>query len=333
GTGPVVSHRYPALGTFQLTATVTDSLGATASSTVAITVAGVILTISLNRTSGDAPFAVSAAASVLGGTGTYNPVQWSWGDGTTSTGNPSNHTYASTVVGSVMIQGTTSDSAGQRANATASVKIAPAPLANLSALVPSAASPPVSVDFMLTVSGGTGNFTPLPLWSFGDGTSTRAANPTNHTYQLPGHYHVTVQTNDSLGAIAIGNAWVNLSTGGLAGGIGVGGGGGGQWVFTGVDNPDQAALALMGLVAISGLALLYRTQQTRSAAKAGAKAARPSPPSVRPGVRPVASGVRAPVRPVGAVQSTRPAGAGAPTPVRTWSPPPPPAAPPPPPVW
>ncbi|HYK92839.1 MAG TPA: PKD domain-containing protein [Thermoplasmata archaeon] len=335
GTGPVVAHTYATLGTYTLTATVTDSLGASAAATAVVKVAGVVLSITTNRTSGDAPFSVSAAATEVGGTGVYNPVQWAWGDGTTSTGSTANHTYAANVTGAVVIQAVTADSAGQKANASATVQIHPAPSVSLLVAISTPSSPPVSVNFSLHVTGGTGNYTPLPLWSFGDGTSTRASSPVNHTYQRPGHYLVTVQTNDSAGVVATGQAWVNISTGGLAGGVGLGGGGAAQWVFTGVDNPDQAALALMGLVAFSGLALLYRAQRTKLAAaeaKAARAAQRPAAPAAassapRPAVRMVrVTPAVPPARPSAPAVSSLPPG---------WSPPPPSAPPtnPSPPEW
>ncbi len=308
GSGPVVTHTYSNLGTYQLTATVRDSSGASAIDTVTVRVAGVVVNISVNRSSGDAPFSVSADASILGGTGAYQPVQWSWGDGSTSTGTPANHTYGANVTGAVVLRALVTDSANQAANSSQTLTIAPAPVASLADALPSSTAPPVSVNFTLTVAGGTGPYSTTPLWSFGDGTSTRAAGPLNHTFARAGHFLVSVQTNDSVGGVATASLWVNLSAGGLAGGVGLGGGGAGSWVFTGVDNPNQAALGLMGLIAISGLALLYHTERTRASKRAAS--ARPTVPAPRPAA--AAAGPRAgppmATRPPTAAPPARPSG-------------------------
>jgi PKD repeat protein len=320
GSGPVVVHEYTGLGTYSLTVRVTDSTGASATDSTTVLVEGVVVVVSVNRTAGDAPLTVGASASISGGTGIYRSVTWDWGDGSTSSGNPANHTYAANVTGTVTVQASATDSGGQSAVGAQAIAIAPSPVAVLAVTVPASASPPVAVNFTLEVTGGTGPFLSQPLWTFGDGTSTRAGATVNHTFSRPGHFEISVQTNDSVGTVVVGTAWVNLSTGGLAGGVGVGTGGP-SWVFTGVDNPDEAALALMGLVAMSGLAMLYRTRRLRAARPSTApRPARPGTPSVAPGPRsPAALPRPAPVD-----------GTGLPP---GWSPPPPPDAPRPPAGW
>ena len=275
GTGSSVTHTFTALGQFNVTVQVKDALGAVATAKLPVRVAGLLLTISLNRTGGDAPLAISGDVTIVGGTGRYNAVSWNWGDGTTSTGTPMNHSYAKTLSGSVTVSASVTDSGGASANATAKLTINPPPVENISSDYTTKELPPVNVNFTMVASGGSGVFSTMPLWNFGDGTTTRGPSPQNHTYQRAGHFLVTVVTNDSLGGVANQSVWLNVSGGAATSG---GGGTGGQvWTFTGVNSPDAAALALLGVMALSGLALLYRGHLRRAAAT---KAPKPSSPLV-----------------------------------------------------
>lgn len=274
-SGISVAHTFATLGLFNVSVSVADNTGTTASATTPVRTSGLLMSITLTPTTGDAPFTVTGDASIVGGDGRYNPVAWSWGDGSQSTGAPANHTYAASVVGSVTVSASVSDGAGATANASATVVISPPPRANLTSNLSSNALPPVDVNFTLAVSGGTGVYSTSPLWDFGDGSTTRGPSPRNHTYERPGHYLVTVSTNDSLGTVANASLWVNIS-GGAATSGGGGAGGGAQWGFTGVSDPDTAALALLGVMALSGLVLLYRGRLRRAkaaASKAGTAAA------------------------------------------------------------
>ena len=273
-SGQVAGHQYTKLGHYNVTVSVADALGVTASATSPVVVAGLQMSIVLNRTGGDAPLALGADASIVGGTGKYNPVHWTWGDGTTSTGAPANHTYAVTVVGPVQVQASVTDSAGATATASASLTISGPPAGNLTFSMPSNALPPVEVNFTFTAAGGSGGYSPTPLWSFGDSTTTRGPSPQNHTYAVAGHYRVYVLSNDSAGVPINVSTWVNVS-GGAATSGGGGGGGASSWTFSGVGNPDQAALGLLGLVGLSGLFLMWRDRQ-RKAAKAPASARPPT---------------------------------------------------------
>ena len=134
-SGSLASHDYASLGAFSLSVTALDSLGATASSTATITVEGLQVTVTANTTTGDAPFAVQVGASVVGGSGTYLPVAWTWGDGSTASGTTANHTYSPAVNGTLEIRATVTDSAGTSATGNLSVQILPPPAANLTVTV------------------------------------------------------------------------------------------------------------------------------------------------------------------------------------------------------
>ncbi len=263
--GVMVSHSYAQVGTFSLRVALTDSAGTPANATLPITVEGLGLTISVNSSLGDAPFSVRAAASVVGGTGTYAPIQWTWGDGASSSGSPANHTYAAPVNGTVQIHATVTDSGGSTASGVYALQILPPPVANLTAAVAAVAYPPTNASFTLQVTGGSGNYSTRPLWDFGDGAATRGPSPQNHTYEKPGRFRVTVVTNDSFGRSANATIWVTISGGAAAQGSTPGGGG--AWTFTGVADPNTAALWLLGFVAASGLAVMFLKRPVRPVAR------------------------------------------------------------------
>ena len=99
-----------------------------------------------------------------------------------------------------------------------------------------------------------------------------------HTYNLTGHYLVTVTTNDSSGHLAAAQVWVNLTNVPAL----PGGGGQAPWIFTGVPDPGAAALGLLGLVAVTGLAFLLRRKRSARRPKASAGTPGGSVPRVAP---------------------------------------------------
>ena len=276
GTGPVVAHQFAQVGTYTITVTASDSGGNQGTNQTVVRVEPLGMTLVVNRSVGDPAFSVTAAASVVGGTGRYGVVSWDWGDGITSTGDLANHTYAANTTGTIDITAQTTDSLGAPISAMIPISVNPVLSAVVIATLPSAHLPPVVVGFSLQRHGGSGGYEPLPLWNFGDGTSTRAGALTNHSYTKLGDYQVLVRTNDSLGSEVVASTWVNLSVAPAAqpGHLG----GKPPWSLTGVSNPNQAALILIGVVAASGLALLYRRRRA-----APAKTSTPGrPPAARP---------------------------------------------------
>jgi PKD repeat protein len=281
-SGATVAHTFATLGTYPVTAALTDGAGATTTARTQVVVQGLQLSITLNRTSGDAPLLLGASASILGGTGTYGTVAWTWGDGATGSGSPINHTYGPNVTGAVTLHAQVADSSGATATASASVTIVAPPIVTVSINGSVPQITPADVNFTLAVTAGSGGYSTTPLWSFGDGATTRGVGPMNHTYVRTGSFLVTVVTNDSAGGVATGAVWVNISGGDAAGAPS---GTAPVWTFTGVADPNQAALELMGFMALSGLFLLYRRHFmiVRRPAPGGARApaARPNPPTSR----------------------------------------------------
>ena len=283
--GQVSNHTYNQLGNYTLSSSITDSAGNHGQGSVPLEVERFGIVLSFNRTSGDSPFSVGAVASVHGATGTYNPVSWAWGDGQSSQGSQANHTYAANVTGKVTVTASVTDSGGDKATGTATLTIVPGPVANLSALVPPIKAFPVAVNFSLAVHGGSGSYSPDPLWAFGDGTTTRGPGPQLHTYARPGHYVATVTTNDSTGVLASASVTLNLALPPIGGTHG----GPPEWIFNGLHNPTEIALVMIGVFALSALILLgintYRRRKRPPAAAAAKPAGQPAPTAASP-VRP-----------------------------------------------
>ena len=205
--GPNASHPYTSPGTFTVTATVTDSVGATASTTQKVTVspATPTATLSVTPTSGAAPLSVSASlqsssspdGTIISGSSTIN-----FGDGTTATGLTASHTYSSP--GTFTVTGTVTDSNGMTATAVQQVMVAKAaptavltvtPVSGKTTLkVTASLTQSTSPDGTISSSGGTINF--------GDGTPTVVGLTASHTYYVPGTFTVTGTVTDSLGATA-----------------------------------------------------------------------------------------------------------------------------------
>ena len=128
--------------------------------------------------------------------GTYY-YNWYFGDGSSSSTaiNP-NHTYASPGTYDVCLYAIYQDSVGGFCGDTTCYQIT---------VQDSTIGNPCSVDFTWTVSGNTVFFnntstgTNMNSWSFGDGGSSSATNPT-YTYSSPGTYWVCLYSyyNDSL---------------------------------------------------------------------------------------------------------------------------------------
>ena len=96
GNGSVVNYTYTREGTFPVTLTVTDEEGASSSLTQWVTITDQVPTVSIsNRTVYVDTFSATTPTVVTASPGDLPLLKavWSWGDGTTSSGLESGHTY------------------------------------------------------------------------------------------------------------------------------------------------------------------------------------------------------------------------------------------------
>jgi PKD repeat protein len=143
----------------------------------------VVADFTASSRSGHPPMEVSFTNQTAG---TVNSYHWDFGDGTTSTQENPTHTYSSPGTYSVTLTATGSgDSDTEIKNDYITVTV-PAPVAAFSAN-PTSGTAPLPVTFIDSSSGSIISRS----WSFGDGTSSSAQNPT-HTYNNPGIYSVSL---------------------------------------------------------------------------------------------------------------------------------------------
>ncbi len=186
-------------GTYNVTATVSDSLGQVAVATARLEVgASLAATVTVGpAASGEADVgvAVPLEATMSGGEPPYSAL-WSFGDGGSASGLEVNHTFA--TVGPTTVTLTASDAGGSSISLTRVVTVVPPPSVVLSTdAVGPATDVNLSVAFQATVTGGT---TPgSGSWSFGDGTPSTGGLAAQHAFLRPGLYSVTFHWVDASG--------------------------------------------------------------------------------------------------------------------------------------
>jgi PKD repeat protein len=199
GTGSSFSTTYNVKGSKTITVTGTDSSSpaktATASATVTINPLALAVVIG-GPSSGTVGTAVTFSANATGGTAPYT-FSWTFGDGSSGTGNMVSHTYS--TKGTYTVTVTVRDANSASATASKTITIAPAALTADFTWSPSSPTVGGSVTFTATVNGGT---TPYSFsWNFGD-SGTGTGNPVSHTYTAAGNYTVSLTVRDANGVSA-----------------------------------------------------------------------------------------------------------------------------------
>ena len=126
-SGSSASHTYSAAGTYTITGTVTDNLGATASKSAAIVVSNGVnqppkAVIAATPASGYAPATISvSAAGSSDPDGTIASSAINFGDGTSANGLTASHTFSS--AGVYTLTATVIDNSGASSTATTSVTV------------------------------------------------------------------------------------------------------------------------------------------------------------------------------------------------------------------
>ncbi len=180
------THVYAAAGTYTVTLSYTDYLGASTTFSQAITVSSA----APNFTQ-----AISGLQVTFTDTSTSNnpPIQsWSWnfGDGGSSGLQDPVHTYAAPGTYTVTLSYT--DYAGPSATtASHTVTVANPTVASFTAAMTALTG--VFTDTSVPTTGAT---ITAWAWNFGDGTTSTAQSPT-HTYASPGNYTVSLTVTDS----------------------------------------------------------------------------------------------------------------------------------------
>jgi len=188
------THSYAAAGTYNVTLTVTDNLGATnsvvhsvmvsqanQSPTAAFTSSCSNLTCSFTNTSSDPDGSISASS-------------WDFGDGQTSTVASPSHSYA--AAGPYNVTLTVTDNQGATNSVVHSVTVSQANQAPTANFTFSCSG--LNCNFTSTSSDPDGSIASYS-WTFGDGSASTAQNP-SHSYGATGGYSVTLRVTDNQGA-------------------------------------------------------------------------------------------------------------------------------------
>jgi PKD repeat protein len=199
--GVTPSHTYPTPGTYTVTLTVTDNLGATGTDTAVVTVQNRPPTANAGP---DQSMTIGTASTFNGSgssdaDGTIASYSWNFGDGATATGVTASHTYS--AVGTYTVTLTVTDNLGATGIDTATVTITAGvnkpPTAN-------AGPDQTALTLVNLTFNGSGSSDPdgtiaSYAWNFGDGT-TGAGVSVTHSYASSGTYTVTLTVTDNLGA-------------------------------------------------------------------------------------------------------------------------------------
>ncbi len=124
-TGGTATHTYASVGTFTVTGSVTDDMGATSKATATVSVVAnqpPVPVLSVTPTSGMAPVSFSASTSAsTDADGTVASSTINWGDGATSAGPTATHVYA--TAGKYTVTATVTDDRGAMSIASSAVTV------------------------------------------------------------------------------------------------------------------------------------------------------------------------------------------------------------------
>lgn len=201
-----VSHVYASAGTYVVSLNVTDALGVRLTATDSVVVVPPLAAGGIaSPITGTAPLTVQFYANPTGGLGPY-AVDWTFGDGTSSTSVDAAHLYA--APGSYAANLQVTDRYNDTVREGFAIDVA-APLSVGVTVTPVRAIAPATVTFLAARSGGIAPF--QYAWGFGDGGTASAGPWENHTYAHPGTFTATLVLTDAEGTVARSSTTVELA--------------------------------------------------------------------------------------------------------------------------
>jgi PKD repeat protein len=190
------SHQYTSADYYTVTLTVTSSSGQDVemktSYITVVSTAPPVANFSGNPTSGSAPLTVNFTDS-----STNSPTSWSWsfGDGGTSTAQNPSHQYTSANQYTVSLTATNAyGSDGETKTNYITVTAGQPPVANFSGN-PTSGAAPLTVNFTDSSTNSPTSWS----WSFGDGGTSTAQNP-SHQYTTANQYTVSLTATNAYGS-------------------------------------------------------------------------------------------------------------------------------------
>lgn len=219
GPSATLAHTYTAPGSYTASLTVQDPLGASATDTAVVEVAGPqapVATATVAPVSGQVPLTVDVDASAsTDADGTIVSYDWDFGDGATATGSTGSHIY--TTAGTYTVTLTVTDDDGLDDTASFTVDVSPQPPENLAPVASFMASPvsgdaPLDVTFDASASFDPDGTIATWYWDFGDGTTSNVGPVVTHRYENAGGFRATLGVTDDDGAVAATDREIGVNT-------------------------------------------------------------------------------------------------------------------------
>ena len=195
-------HSYNSAGSYNVSLSITSSLGCTDSNNTIVTIYPIPaanFTVDPTCENSDAVFSNTSSISA----GSITNYYWNFGDNSSSNLVSPLHTYTS--AGNYQVDLITTSDNGCRDTIQGMLIIDPLPVANFTAVNVCADAP---VEFLDLSSISTGSINSW-AWDFGDGTASSSDEPV-HIYNSPGSYVVTLTVTSSEGCSASFTSNVNI---------------------------------------------------------------------------------------------------------------------------
>lgn len=209
-------HTFTAVGTFEVSLTVSDAEGLEDSATITIVVEQPANTAptavaTATPTSGEVPLVVEFDGSASADDKGIESYSWDFGDGNSSTEVSPTHTYNST--GTFTATLTVTDAEGLEDSVSITIVVGDQPNNPPVAIVdatPRSGSAPLEVSFVGRNS--TDDFGIVSyLWDFGDGTTSTEVDPV-HTFTNEGVYLVQLTVEDEAGLTSTATITITVSS-------------------------------------------------------------------------------------------------------------------------
>jgi PKD repeat protein len=211
GGGVTSAHAFAATGTYNVTLTVRDDLGQSATANQTVTVSSVaggsptaVFTFSPTTPGVNQNVNFNASASTAGPGHTIASYSWNFGDGGTAALVTTTHAFA--AAGTYVVTLTVTDDIGQKGTITQNVNVSAGPGAlPTAAFTFSPAQPGVGENVFFNAStstAGPGHTITTYSWTFGDSTTGVGVTPT-HAYATAGTYSVQLKVTDDIGQTAL----------------------------------------------------------------------------------------------------------------------------------
>nr|AGF93479.1 secreted protein containing PKD domain protein [uncultured organism] len=205
GSGDTLTHTYKYSGSYKVELTVTDDDGATDSITKTVT-------LPPSNETPDASFNYSPAEPTTNETVTFDALDssdpdgsissytWDFGDGSTSSGETTTHSFG--YAGDYTVELVVEDNDGAKDSTTETISVSSSPNETPTASFtadPTSGEAPLDVSFEASGSSDPDGSISSYEWDFGDG-ETGSGETTTHTFDNAGDYTVELTVTDNDGA-------------------------------------------------------------------------------------------------------------------------------------